>query len=305
MTNLSSPTDGHGGGRELAVAESICALMKLPAVATNDWATHAARAIACLRPGTSRACVMLIEGNSSETSDEPFRIESVGVSVGEQKEPSSAESEGELTMRVRLERVSEFGFGRTSNMMNTGFVGRMDELNRGWRDTAIGRVWAGMPVREVLIGVCPIEDAGGSMVVCMFGDDEHGADLSERAFGSVMAVLSRRAALMYRSMGCTGGALRWLTAREQDVLDSLVDGLSVREIADRLGRSRHTMHDHVKNLHKKLNASCRGELVAAALGHSERGKRYSLKMPLIMGAASAPIQELKPSTPVWVDERSE
>lgn len=301
MIKRISPTES----RELAVAESICALMKLPAVATNDWATHAAGAIACLRPGQGRACIMLVENEDPGTEGESLRTESIGVCVGDQNEPGSRESEGELTMRVRLERVSGFGFARTLQMMSTGFVGRIEDLNSGWRDTDIGRVWAGTPVHEVLIGVCPIEDAGGSMVVCMFGDDERGSALSERAFGSVMAVLARRTALMYRTMGCTGGALRWLTAREQDVLDALVDGLSVREIADRLGRSRHTMHDHVKNLHKKLNASCRGELVAAALGHSERGKRCSLRMPLIIGEASAPIQELKPSTPVRVDERSQ
>ena len=61
----------------------------------------------------------------------------------------------------------------------------------------------------------------------------------------------------------------WLTQREQVILRHLLLGKSVREIADELGRSPHTVHDHVKSLHRKLNASSRGELVARALGHVE------------------------------------
>jgi len=64
------------------------------------------------------------------------------------------------------------------------------------------------------------------------------------------------------------GDTKWLTQREQIVLEQLTLGLSVRQIADELGRSPHTVHDHVKSLHRKLNASSRGELVARALGHT-------------------------------------
>ena len=56
------------------------------------------------------------------------------------------------------------------------------------------------------------------------------------------------------------------------MLDLLVLGLSVRQIAEELGRSTHTVHDHVKSLHKKLNANSRGELVARALGHLGAGR---------------------------------
>jgi len=59
---------------------------------------------------------------------------------------------------------------------------------------------------------------------------------------------------------------RWLTRREQEVLDRLAQGLSVKEIGEALGRSPHTVHDHVKSLHRKLGASNRGELIARAFG---------------------------------------
>ena len=50
------------------------------------------------------------------------------------------------------------------------------------------------------------------------------------------------------------------------ILVELVSGASVREIAERIDRSPHTVHDHVKSLHRKLNASSRGELVSRYLG---------------------------------------
>jgi DNA-binding CsgD family transcriptional regulator len=296
----------------LAIAESISALAALPAVATNDWSERAADAIARLGGDEGRACVLLVADEHRHNGDEggdPFRIDSVGVRSGTAEARQSAQNEQEVTQLVRLERVRGFGFLRTPRMKENGLAGRMSDLDAHWRDTALGRVWAGVPVRDVLLGVCPIEGNRGASVVCMFAQAEGAAEISAEAFGSVTAVLGRRAALMYETMGASRGAssgvsgsapdsgLRWLTSREQDVLESLVDGLSVREIADKLGRSRHTMHDHVKNLHKKLNASCRGELVAAALGHVDRDGRSALRMPIVIGAEKtrAPISELKPN----------
>ena len=58
----------------------------------------------------------------------------------------------------------------------------------------------------------------------------------------------------------------WLTAREQEVLDHLALGRSVREIAAVLQRSPHTVHDHVKSLHRKLGANTRGGLIPRAIG---------------------------------------
>ncbi|MEO1007168.1 MAG: LuxR C-terminal-related transcriptional regulator [Planctomycetota bacterium] len=57
----------------------------------------------------------------------------------------------------------------------------------------------------------------------------------------------------------------WLSAREAEVLDQLVLGRSVNDIADRIERSPYTVHDHVKALHRKLGVHCRGALVARAI----------------------------------------
>lgn len=57
-----------------------------------------------------------------------------------------------------------------------------------------------------------------------------------------------------------------LTACEVRVLELLVEGRTVREIATEICRSPHTVHDHVKRLHRKLGATSRGELISRALG---------------------------------------
>jgi DNA-binding CsgD family transcriptional regulator len=61
-------------------------------------------------------------------------------------------------------------------------------------------------------------------------------------------------------------AEHWLSPREQEVLESLLAGMSVPEIASLQRRSVHTVHDYVKRLHAKLGARTRGELIVRALG---------------------------------------
>ena len=56
-----------------------------------------------------------------------------------------------------------------------------------------------------------------------------------------------------------------VTGREHEVLVCLAEGLSDQQIADRLFISRRTVGVHVSHLLAKLNASRRGEAVAAAL----------------------------------------
>jgi LuxR family transcriptional regulator, maltose regulon positive regulatory protein len=55
-----------------------------------------------------------------------------------------------------------------------------------------------------------------------------------------------------------------LTAREVEVLGLVAEGLTNREIADRLILSEHTIHRHVANILRKMDASSRAAAVAAA-----------------------------------------
>lgn len=57
-----------------------------------------------------------------------------------------------------------------------------------------------------------------------------------------------------------------LTARESEVLELVVDGLSNDEVADRLGISRRTAETHVRTLFRKTGATRRGQLARMAAG---------------------------------------
>jgi two-component system response regulator NreC len=58
-----------------------------------------------------------------------------------------------------------------------------------------------------------------------------------------------------------------LTAREREVLKLLADGLSIKEIAVRLGRSVKTVEVHKYNLMRKLDVHHRAGLVRYAIAH--------------------------------------
>lgn len=56
-----------------------------------------------------------------------------------------------------------------------------------------------------------------------------------------------------------------LTAREQDIVNGLVDGLSYKMIADRFDISIDTVRAHIRNIYKKLHVNSKGEVIAKSL----------------------------------------
>lgn len=60
-----------------------------------------------------------------------------------------------------------------------------------------------------------------------------------------------------------------LTAREEQVVALVADGLSNREVADELGLSEHTIKKYMLRIFDKLGISTRVELVLYALNHGE------------------------------------
>lgn len=56
-----------------------------------------------------------------------------------------------------------------------------------------------------------------------------------------------------------------LTPRERDILQLMVDGLIMKQIAARLGVSYHTIDTHIRNIYGKLHVSSRSSAVAKAL----------------------------------------
>jgi DNA-binding NarL/FixJ family response regulator len=70
----------------------------------------------------------------------------------------------------------------------------------------------------------------------------------------------------------TKAAVR-MTARERQVMESIADGMSNKEIADRLHIATHTVKSHVHNILEKLALHTRLEV--AAYAHEERAKTSS------------------------------
>jgi len=56
-----------------------------------------------------------------------------------------------------------------------------------------------------------------------------------------------------------------LSAREREILDSLVEGRANKEIADRLNISVHTVRMFIRRIYKKMHVHSRGEAVARFL----------------------------------------
>lgn len=61
--------------------------------------------------------------------------------------------------------------------------------------------------------------------------------------------------------------LRSLTPRERRLLQLLADGLTMREIAEEFGASKHTVRTHMQNLYRKLECHSRLEVVRFAARH--------------------------------------
>ncbi len=259
------------------MTEEAC---RLPAVATLDWLDRAA---AVLRGvvSPSRTCILIanISGGSRTLSLEAAGY--AGVASGE----SGDESNTELTVRSRAERLTDLGFAIDNEVV----LGRIGDLISApdWRTTGIGRLWQGAPVSEVLVAASPLGSVEpGRVMISQVALAEPGAEPKPGQFellGVIHNLLVRRALVSIGETKATSA--RWLTAREQEVLDLLVVGKSVRVIAEELGRSPHTVHDHVKSLHRKLEASSRGELVAKALGHAPAMSKPAAPQPQAEGFA--------------------
>lgn len=256
-------------------AESI---VELPAVATLEWCDRAAW---CLAGLAEPALATLTIGTLSPTGDLSNQEVSgvaarAGVARARPIHRAGSEHRGEdprlATLRVRAARFRRVGVRVPLSTRNTPTVGRLTELPGGETVTRgdIPRLWHGLESSDILVGILGLgnPDDGRVMIaqVAPLGQGIRLTPSHTHAMAAALPVLARRAILALGDG--SSGPTKWLTQREQVVLEQLTFGKSVRQIADDLGRSPHTVHDHVKSLHRKLNASSRGELVARALGHT-------------------------------------
>lgn len=244
------------------ITERLCSL---PAVANPDWCDDVAR---CYLPLADRGVVAVIVATIGSQGAVEER-EAVGAAIDG---PPELGGDGHIPnlVRSRADRLQSLGFAITGDALERGFCGSAERfsLPRDWRAAPLGRMWAEVATGELLIGGVPISPrTSGRMVLTMIARPDASTGLAGRegVLMATMPVLGRRAAIALGQERTTSGD--WLTSREQLVLEQLTLGLTVADIAEETGRSAHTVHDHVKSLHKKLHASSRGELIARALGH--------------------------------------
>ncbi len=268
--------------------ERICAL---PAVANPDWCDRAAR---CFTPLAERGVVSVIVATLTNQGGIEER-EAVGA-ASESSPEAGGENHIPNLVRSRADRLTSLGFALAGEALERGFCGSAERfsLPRDWRLGPLGRMWAEVATGELIIAGAPLGSRiHGRMVLVMIARTDATTGLAGREgiLAAAMPVLARRAIIAIGADRTSSGD--WLTAREQMVLERLTLGMSVADIANETGRSAHTVHDHVKSLHKKLRATSRGELIARALGHiTEVKPRLSKRRPR---GEAAQVEEIKPS----------
>lgn len=241
------------------VAACVARIQDLPGVATTDWCVTASDILASLWEGAGVG--MAVGGFGREGGVARIELSHVRPPGMGARARRGLEGRG-LQRRVSavLERAHEQ-------------MGELVALGMRWGPGQIGPPWEDLGVDELVVGIGRLKAGdvssrpGRLLVVEMSGGagDEDRREARAAMLGAVMGVLLGRCRL-----GFVPGpvdASRRVTPSEQVILEQLVLGRSVREIAEGLDRSPHTVHDHVKSLHRKLRARSRGELIARALGH--------------------------------------
>ena len=286
-------TSADLGMRDLSIiAEMGAKVVHLPAIATQDWCDAAAGVLL----GVRRSCVVAVticdlpvrDGGSGD-----FCVEATGGASG------LPGIEAESIARVHTDAGRGLGWSFVGGLADAGVasmgggvigsdgvrVARLRDLASwsNWPITAAGKRWSRLGVSELLVVQCVLNEQDAGRVLSV----EYGVQRDQPVFSrveamvasSVMGVLRERALLAFGVEGTS--VSNRVTKREQEILEQLTLGRTVRDIADILNRSPHTVHDHVKSLHRKLNASSRGELIARYLGHIEtctgRGRRFDLR----------------------------
>ena len=276
--------------------ENICTL---PPIAVQDWTRRCATALSELAPDTSVLCLAARIDPSTARLD----VFSAGVAQHhDDANPAQTNTHDHrlIALQDQAERLTTLGLTLPQHALTQGLIAPLDALDSRWRDSPFGRALnAGQSRDHPILMVVPIHAdlPGICLILCIAGSDEHHQSHEHDEYrltatlSALFPLLSERASL---ALSRVSNPRAWLTERERAILDLLIEGHSVRVIAEQLGRSSHTVHDHVKNLHKKIHASSRGELIAKALGHHDDQITGQSQAPIVLGEHRDRIMELKP-----------
>lgn len=252
------PTPGES--HLACVAQAVSGLCSLPAVATTDWTEKACTALGCVRPGAS-ARILVGEFDDSGVIR---NAEARGIALGSARGAATRHGAGHPNAR-------SMGWW-IENRAGPGGVARVIRRDGASKPPTRGKSsdrLEDLGVDSLLAALVPLADHGRRMAAVEIwlapGATPPLDEADAMVLGAVLPVLRRQAALAF---GATPTSpINRITQREQVILEHLSLGRSVKEIAETLSRSPHTVHDHVKSLHRKLGVSSRGELIARALGH--------------------------------------
>ena len=290
----------------IRTTEKICSL---PAIPTHEWAAQAANAIATLEP-TATVGVLIAQLDPSSQSLIPY-------STGVSHRPNASDTQTREMMNQafflqdKLERINSLGFDLPLQASQQGLVAPFSLLDSNATNSPLGQAFSSQQLHSPILTVVPISPTYPGFVLIIIMAFEKRTklsmavsqpapvrvDLTTHTLAALLPLLAHKA---NQALALVKNPKAWLTDREHEILDQLILGHSVRVIADNLDRSTHTVHDHVKNLHKKLHANSRGQLIARALGHAPANAEIHTSQtlhPIVITSSTktADFAELKPS----------
>jgi DNA-binding CsgD family transcriptional regulator len=137
-------------------------------------------------------------------------------------------------------RLLEDTHGRIWIVTYARGISLLDRLTRTFRNFASGYILKPSTSEEILRSIRDVV-AGGV---------------------SISPPIARRAMVMFKEKLSPRDEESALTRREKEVLEHVAKGRTKKQIADQLFVSYHTVDTHLKNIHAKLNAHNRAEVVA-------------------------------------------
>lgn len=267
---------------------------ELPSIPTQHWVEQCAIALCRIDP--SAAAVSLVCNYRHESDHLSVFSSGAHVALGTQDQAQS--SRASLALQDRAERMTKLEIQLPPHTCTVGLVSPLASLSNEPGHTPIARVVGTANLRHTILSFVPIRNTENGTLMLLnivgFAQDQH-AQRPDNALHLLHALHMPLRLRATAALENVNNPRAWLTDREQSVLELLIQGNSVRAIAEQLGRSAHTIHDHVKNLHKKIGASSRGELIAKAIGHTPEEHRQHIPEPILNTfPGDQPIAEMKP-----------
>ncbi|CAN5740179.1 hypothetical protein BH11PLA1_BH11PLA1_19910 [soil metagenome] len=248
------------------VIELVC---RLPGVPTQDWCQRASDGLARVHS----PCVTLCALGQADPRGFISKLHLVGASCSPDytKRGGTGLTNGELGHTCEQIVENEWlGWNVGTLEGGSWFVTTATQqgLMPGRGPSALNRRWEWLTPVDVLLGAVVIPGAPGRMLFVEIASSDPNVKESNRQLAVLAASLPLLSQRITKAFGeGIDDRKAWLTPREELVMWHLVAGRKVPQIAALLHRSIYTVHDHVKSLHRKLQANNRGQLVARALGH--------------------------------------